>query len=123
MKPLVKFPLAVCALALLLAADNASLSGKWKVSTSIAGTDNDMVCTLSQKDGAVSGKCITDQATVEISGKVDGDKVTLSFKSEYNGTALTVNYAGAMASPGVIKGSVEVPEFGVAGEFTASRSE
>ena len=115
--------LALCAFALSLAADTPSLTGKWKVSASIAGNESEAVCTFSQKDSAVTGNCTTEQGTVEISGKIDGDKVTWSYKSEYQGTPLTVKYEGAIASAKVIKGSVEVPEFSVGGDFTANRAE
>jgi hypothetical protein len=123
MKALMKTTLALCALALTLAADSPSLNGKWRVLSSIGGTENEMACTFSQKDTAVAGNCTSDRGTMAVAGKVDGEKVTWSYKSEYQGTALTVKYAGAMASPSVIRGSVEVPEFGAAGEFTANRSE
>jgi hypothetical protein len=123
MKIRMKSLLAVCALALSLAADTASVTGKWKILSSIGGTENETVCTFSQKDSAVTGNCTSDKGTMEITGKVDADKVTWSYKSEYQGTALTVRYAGAMASASVIKGSVEVPEFGAFGDFTANRSE
>jgi hypothetical protein len=123
MKASMKSLLAVCSLALTLAADPASLTGKWKISMSIAGNDNVMTCDITQKDNAVTGACSSDQGNVELAGKVDGDKITWSYKSEYNGMPLTVQFAGAMTSPTLIKGSVEVPEFGVDGEFTASRSE
>jgi hypothetical protein len=118
-----KYLLALCALALSLAADTPSITGKWKVLTSVSGTDEESVCSFSQKDSVVTGNCTSERGTFEINGKVDGDKVTWSYKSQYEGTPLTVNYAGAMASARVMKGSVQVPEFGAAGEFTANRSE
>jgi hypothetical protein len=123
MTALMKTTLALCTLALTLAADSPSVNGKWRVLSSIGGTENEMACMFSQKESAVNGNCTSDRGTIEIAGKVDGEKVTWSYKSEYQGTALTVKYSGAMASPSVIRGSVEVPEFGVAGEFTANRSE
>ena len=123
MKTLQKSLLAVIASALSLAADAPSVTGKWNISLSIGGTDNTLACTFAQKDSAVTGKCISDNGTVEIAGKVDGNNVAWSYKSEYQGTPLTVKYAGAMVSASVIKGSVEVPEYGVTGDFTANRSE
>ena len=42
-----------------LAADNASLTGKWKIHSSIAGNESDSECTLTQTDDAISGTCIS----------------------------------------------------------------
>jgi len=104
------------------AADNSSLAGKWEVYTSIAGNDSNMVCTLDQKESAVTGVCATERGNVDITGKIDGGKITWSYKSEYQGMPLTVQYAGAMASATQIKGTVDVPELGVSGEFTANQA-
>ena len=102
-----------------LAADPPSVTGKWHVHTSIAGTENDHTCSLTQKGTELTGTCTTDQSgTVNLSGKVDGKKVTWSYKSEYNGTPLTVNYDGTYEA-GKMSGTVSVPEFSVDGEFTA----
>ncbi|MDE3197082.1 MAG: hypothetical protein KGN84_12095 [Acidobacteriota bacterium] len=103
-------------------ADNTSISGKWDVYTSIAGNDNNMTCTFAQKDADLTGSCETQRGTVEITGKVDGEKVTFSYKSEYEGTPLTVAYTGTVEAGTKIKGSVDVPEFGASGDFTANQS-
>ena len=123
MKILVGSLLAVSAFALSTAADAPSLSGKWKVFTSIAGNDSDMDCTFAQKDDALTGSCVSPRGTVDIGGKVDGDKVGWSYKSEYNGMPLTVQYTGAKASATMLKGTVNVPEYGVGGDFTDNRAE
>ena len=107
------------AAALAAPADNPKFAGKWQVHSSIAGTEVDMVCTFTQKDDALAGNCVSDQGTVEITGKVNGDKVSWSYKTEYQGTPLTVKYDGAVDSDNKIKGSVDVPEFGVGGDFAA----
>jgi hypothetical protein len=104
------------------AADAPSLAGKWDIYTSIAGNDSNMVCTFDQKDAAVTGSCATEKGNVDITGKVDGGKITWSYKSDYQGMPLTVQYAGAMTSATRIKGTVDVSEFGVSGEFTANQA-
>jgi hypothetical protein len=104
------------------AVDNPSLAGNWQVSTSISGTQSDMACTFTQKDDALTGNCIGERGSFEITGKIADGKVTWSYKTEYNGTPLTVKYSGAMTSAISIKGSVDVPEFGVSGDFTANQS-
>jgi hypothetical protein len=105
------------------APDNPSITGKWQVYTSISGSDSDMTCTFAQKDDALTGNCAGERGTFEITGKVADGKVTWSYRTEYNGTPLTVKYAGAMTSATRIKGSVEVPEFSVSGDFTANQAQ
>jgi hypothetical protein len=105
----------------LPAADAPSLTGKWQVFTSIAGNDSDMACTFTQKDADLTGSCATQRGNVDIAGKVTGEKVAFSYKSEYNGNPLTIEYSGAKDSETTLKGNVNVPEYGVGGEFSASR--
>jgi hypothetical protein len=113
---------AVVAAWIALGGDTPSLVGKWDVYTSIGGNDSNMQCTFDQKDAVVTGSCVTEKGNVEITGKVDGGKITWSYKSDYQGMPLTVQYAGAMTSATRMKGTVDVPEFGVSGEFTANQS-
>ena len=104
-----------------LAADTASLSGKWKIHSSIAGNDSDSECTLAQKDSDISGTCKTaDGKDAKATGKVDGSNVTWSFESEYNGTPLTITYKATLgADAQKITGTVGVDPFGVEGDFSA----
>jgi hypothetical protein len=105
-----------------LAADNASVTGKWKIHSSIAGNESDSECTLSQTDNDVTGTCKTAEGNdAKVTGKVDGAKVAWSFESEYNGTPLTLKYNGTLDSAaGKIAGSMSVDPFGVEGDFTAT---
>jgi hypothetical protein len=112
----------ISAAAVAVAADSASISGKWQVHTSIAGNESDSTCTFVQKDAELSGSCTSDQGTVNVTGKVDGKKVSWSFKSEYQGTPLTVNHEGALTTDNKITGTVTVPEFSVDGDFTATQA-
>ncbi len=60
-----------------LAADNASLTGKWKTHSSIAGNDSDGECTLTQTDKDLTGTCKTSEGKdATVTGNVDGTKVT-----------------------------------------------
>jgi hypothetical protein len=120
--PLLCFVLASAA-AVAFAADSPSLSGKWQVHVSIAGTEIDQACTITQKDSELTGSCAsTELGTVEITGKVDGKKITWSYKSAYNGSPITVKYEGMMDSATKISGNVTVPEFGADGDFAATQS-
>ena len=105
-----------------LAADNASLTGKWKIHSSVAGNDSDSECTLTQTDNDISGTCTTAEGKdANATGKVDGAKVTWSFESDYNGTPLTIKYTATRdAAVGKIAGTVSVDPFGVEGDFTAT---
>lgn len=105
-----------------LAADNASLAGKWKINSSIAGNDSDSECTLTQADNDLAGTCKTSEGKdAKATGKVDGAKVTWSFESEYEGTPLTIKYTGRLdPALGKIAGTVSAEPFGVDGDFTAT---
>lgn len=106
---------------LALAADNAPVSGKWNVHSSIAGNENDTVCTFTQKDADLAGTCKTDSGEAKATGKVDGTKITWSYDSEYNGSPLTVKYSGTFDSAtNKISGTVSVEQFGVEGDFAAT---
>lgn len=77
MKRLIFPLLPAFACGVILAADGASLSGKWQVHSSVAGNDTDQSCTFTQKDDDLTGSCVSgDKTTVDIFGKVDGKKVS-----------------------------------------------
>lgn len=123
MKSLFLSVLVSAAAVLVSAADNPSISGKWKVHTSVAGNDSDADCSFTQKDIAITGSCTTDQGDVKITGKAEGAKITWSYNADYNGTALTVSYSGIVdAATSKIAGSVSVDPFGVDGDFTATQA-
>jgi hypothetical protein len=104
------------------AQETPSVSGQWQVHMSVSGTENDMTCTFTQKDGTLSGNCNSDKGKFDITGKVTGKKVAWSYKSEYDGTPLTVKFDGSLDSATKMTGSVNVPEFSADGDFTASQS-
>lgn len=121
MRILVLSALLMSATLPLFAADNASLAGKWKIHSSIAGNDSDSECILTQTDADISGTCKTAEGKdAKATGKVDGAKVTWSFESEYNGTPLTITYKATLgADAQKITGTVSVDPFGVEGDFSA----
>jgi hypothetical protein len=96
------------------------VSGEYKVRNDIAGNVSEMTCTLTQKESAVTGNCVTEQGqTVEIAGNTQEDKIDWVFKSLYEGNPITLTYKGSIAE-GKISGNVTVEEFNVTGEFTAT---
>jgi hypothetical protein len=105
---------------LALAADNASIGGKWKFHTSVAGNESDMLCTITQENAALTGNCKADGPEGKLTGKVDGKNITLKYESEYNGSPVTSNYTGTLDSEAKkITGTINVVEFSVDGDFTA----
>src|ERR1700732_1079059 len=96
---LIAFLLAAAAV-IALAADDASLSGKWQIQRSAAGNESQQDCTFTQKNSDLTGTCnSTDRGTVQISGKVDGKSVTWTYKGESPGGPVTVVYTGTIESP------------------------
>lgn len=85
----------------------------------VAGNENDAACTFAQTVSDLAGTCTSEQGTVKVKGKVDGKRVTWSYDAEYNGTPLTVKFNGTLDS-GKIAGDVNVEQFGVGGDFTAT---
>jgi hypothetical protein len=76
--------------AIVAFAAESPVTGKWQIHISIAGYEGDLNCTLTEKEGDLSGTCNSDQGTVNVAGKVDGKAVTFTYKSEYNGSPITV---------------------------------
>ena len=105
-----------------LAADNATLTGKWKIHTSVAGNESDHECTLTQTDDAIGGTCTTgEMKEVQVTGKVDGTKANWSYESEYDGSPITVKYSAKLnVIDGKFTGTVYVDPYGVDGDFTAT---
>lgn len=108
--------------ALTCAADEPSLTGEWRIHRSAAGNESTHICSLTQKDKSLTGSCRSDQGEVKITGSVDGKNVTFTYKTERDGSPLTVIYKGTVDSSTKMSGSVTAVEFGIDGEFTATRS-
>ena len=108
------------AFAAVLSADDAPLTGKWQVHTSIADHENEQVCSFKQTGNDLSGTCSSDHGALKVTGKVEDKNVSWMYKSEYEGTPLTVNFDGTLNADNKIAGTVTVPEFSVDGDFTAT---
>ena len=121
MKALILSVLVAASALAAFGADAPSVAGKWAVHISIAGNDADMTCTFASKDNAITGSCAGEQGTQEVTGTIDGNKVSWSTKGEYNGGPLTLAYKG-LVDGASMRGSVNVVEFGVDGEFSASQA-
>ncbi len=117
---LLTFALASAA-SLAMAADSPSVSGTWQLHQSIADNESDSSCTFTQNNQDLTGSCHSDNGSGNITGKVDGKKITWVYKSEYNGGPITVTYHGTLAAD-KITGTVDVAEYSVDGDFTATKS-
>jgi opacity protein-like surface antigen len=115
------FIMFMTSVAIASATDAPSVNGKWKVHSDIAGNESDITCTFVQAGNDLTGNCDTDQGKYDLTGKVDGKKIKWSFKSEYNGTPLTITYDGVIDASNKISGTTAVPDFGVEGEFSATK--
>jgi len=114
--------LFVSAAALAPAADDSPLTGSWQIHNSIAGNESDQTCTFTQKANELTGNCKTEQGSGTVTGKIDDKKVTWEYKSEYNGGPITLTYTGTLGADKKIVGTVNVQEYGVDGDFTATPS-
>jgi hypothetical protein len=118
--PVLVFFFAVTAV--LIGADDGSLTGRWQVHRSAAGNESQLDCRFTQKDSELTGTCESDRGKLQFTGKVDGKQVGWSHKSESPGGPVTVVYKGTVESAAKITGTVTAVEFGIEGEFTATRA-
>lgn len=103
------------------AAGVPSLTGKWNLHNTVAGSESDQVCTLVQTDNKITGSCKSqDGKDLAVTGSLDGNKATWKYDSDYNGTTLTLTYTVTLDDSGKVAGSVQVDPFGVSGDFTAT---
>jgi hypothetical protein len=98
----------------------AGLTGSYNLHSSIAGTDTDSTCSLSQANTQLTGSCKNDTGEVKLNGTVDGKKVNFKVNTEYNGEPLTVTYTGTLDDSGNVQGDVDVEPMGVTGDFKLS---
>jgi hypothetical protein len=96
------------------------MTGKWDVSASVAGYGVSSQCSFTQNAAELTGSCSSDAGTFDVKGKVDGNKVTWNYQSSYNGAPLTFVYDGAIDGTSKITGTVNIPEYSVDGNFTAT---
>ena len=122
MKILLLSALLVSSALPLLAADNESLTGKWKIHMNVEGNESDNVCILTQKEDAISGTCFSSEMKeVQAVGQVDGTKVSWWYDSVYDGGPITVKYTTKLnVIDGKFSGTVHVDPYGVDGDFTAT---
>ena len=103
------------------AAGVPSLTGRWKIHNSVAGSESDQECTLVQTGNKITGSCKSqDGKDLVVTGSLDGKKATWKYDSDFNGNPLTMTYTATLDDSGRVAGSVQVDPFGVSGDFTAT---
>lgn len=106
-----------------LSSRQASLAGKWRVFLSVSGYEATLDCSFTQDGREMKGACTSDTGAVEVKGNVEEKNVRWTFTSESGGEKHDVVLKGVIESETKIRGSVEVPSYGVEGDFTAARKE
>lgn len=104
----------------LLLADAPSVSGVWKVNTSVSGNESESECTFKQQEKELTGSCKTSRGEVAVSGQVDDKNIKWTFKTDYQGDPLTVTYTGKLDASGKLTGQVQVEPIGYSGDFSAT---
>lgn len=117
------FWIALAAATASLAQQGPSLSGKWQLHLSVSGYEASMDCSFAHDGESLSGRCASDSGPVEVKGRTDGRNVHWTFTSEGGGEKHDVILKGVIESASRIRGGVEVPAYGVEGEFTATRKQ
>ena len=112
-------------------AASADVSGIWRMRLATITTSiPEVVCTLSQKDGDLSGTCREadkpeSQIFDVIDGTIDGEKISWKWRGKFSdGNPFTFSITGTMeAKETVMKGSFEVsaPGYSDTGSFTAAK--
>jgi hypothetical protein len=110
------------AVALLPAAEDASLTGQWKIHRVANGNESEQTCTVTQSGNDLAGTCRSEQGEVKMIGKVDGKQVSWTYKADRDGTVVTVVHRGQLDSATKITGTLTAVEFGVDGNFVATLS-
>ena len=99
-----------------------SLTGTWQITGDIMGTAVSAVCTFRQDAEKLSGTCERAQSSgqaVQLTGEMKDGKVQFQYDVDYQGEKVTVAYAGVLASPRELKGTVEAKQYAAVGNFTA----
>ena len=118
MKKLLLIPMLLASAATYMPAAEQSLAGSWTIRISVMGNDAEQSCTFTQKDKELTGTCTGERVDGAVSGAVESNKVKWQLKRE---GGPTLAFSGTIAADGKITGTVEVSEYSVTGEFTATK--
>ena len=107
----------------LLAGAQSSVAGEWQIQRSVGGSESSQTCTFVQKDAELTGSCSTPAGAVQLTGTVNGKTVTWTIKQESSqGGTVTVAYKGTIETDTKMSGTVTAGEYGIDGEFVATKA-
>ncbi len=127
MKTLLAVASAAIALATSAFAEDAPLSGAWRLSANVESIPIDMLCHIQQAGDRLQGTCVETLTRAPmtragrshaLTGRVTGDRVTFSHGGRFLLSSFDVNYAGVLDG-NRMTGRIDV--FGHTGDFTAVR--
>jgi len=109
--------------AVVIPAAQTSVAGEWQIQRSVGGNESTQTCTFTQKESDLTGTCTSPSGAAQLTGKVDGKNVTWTFRQESSqGGTVTVVYKGTLETDTKMSGSVTAVEYGIDGEFKATKS-
>jgi hypothetical protein len=96
-----------------------TLSGLWDIHVSVSGNESDEQCKFVVTGDQITGTCKSEGKDRAVTGSLIGDKATWQFETEYEGSPLIVIFKATLEAPGKFDGTVSVPSYDAAGDFTA----
>jgi len=114
---------ALLAAGFVLSADAPSLTGTWNVHRSGAGRESHAQCTFTQSGSQLAGTCAEGAAKVELTGAAKNGNISWTVKTDSEGGPVTLVYSGKFESDSKVVGKVNAVEFGIDGDFTATRAQ
>ena len=98
-----------CTMACAAHAQDKTITGKWTVTVSVGGNGGEFVCDVKQEGKDLKGSCDT---LGELKGSVTGNTYTWTT----TGGQAALTFTG-MLKDGKLAGTVDVPEYGMQGDF------
>jgi hypothetical protein len=98
------------------------ITGEWTIERRTPDRESSQTCTFTQNGSVLGGTCSSRSGPVPLTGRIEGKNVNWTVKAESEGGPVTIVYKGAIDSETSMSGSVSALEFGVSGEFKATRS-
>lgn len=102
---------------------DSTLAGTWKVIGDVGGYPVNQTCTITQEKTALTGSCVSEQATEAITGEVTAGSFSFKQGADYEGSRLIVTFTGTFEGAARLRGSIDVQPMNAAGTFTADRVE
>ena len=102
-------------------AQDAGLSGNWKIVSHVDGKTRLSDCNFVNTGATFTGQCKRDDGTTLLTGSVDKAGIHMTGKSSYIGLPITLTYEAKLSDPKNGKGTVVIHPFNVQGDFTMTQ--